>query len=365
MRLVTASLIGLLVASPLMAQEPVQEREHVVRKGDTLWDLAGFYFSDPFVWPVIYEANTVVVEDPHWIYPDEVLTIPGLPGRRVADAGPRTQPTARPSRTLFYQEPVAAPRSEATYLSETVRRVPVREWEFASAPYLADPSDLRVEGRMLQVLRQTTDVGSSPTAHPEELVFLEYARDMAPPVGEEVVLVDVGRRVGGAGRGSRLVTPTAVVSIRALHEDVMEAKIEAQFGPVYPGQLVVPMAPYPTFDVEEAEPVPEGYDLEGRILEFALEQPLYGPTEMAFLDLGADDGVSVGDVFVAHLRRRKADEEDRALESARYATTMPPEAVAVLRVVRVMPRSATVKVDQVMLPELQEGIDVRRTRRIP
>ena len=40
-------------------------------------DLAQRYYSNPFEWRVIWNANREVVEDPNWIYPDEVIVIPG------------------------------------------------------------------------------------------------------------------------------------------------------------------------------------------------------------------------------------------------------------------------------------------------
>jgi nucleoid-associated protein YgaU len=78
------ALLVLLVAGPLAAQQPAtppqpaagQQREHVVRRGDTLWDLARLYLSNPFLWPMIFEANRDVVENPHWIFPAERLIIP-------------------------------------------------------------------------------------------------------------------------------------------------------------------------------------------------------------------------------------------------------------------------------------------------
>src|SRR5258706_1163909 len=64
-------------ARTLVPQSPPAEGEvrHLVKKGDTLWDIAKAYLKDPFRWPEVFQRNTDIVENPHWIYPGEVIRI--------------------------------------------------------------------------------------------------------------------------------------------------------------------------------------------------------------------------------------------------------------------------------------------------
>ncbi len=55
---------------------------YTVRRGDTLWDTAGNFYRNPFLWPDIWVYNKYI-KDPHWIFPGDNLIIP-IPGQRIA-----------------------------------------------------------------------------------------------------------------------------------------------------------------------------------------------------------------------------------------------------------------------------------------
>jgi hypothetical protein len=55
---------------------------HVVSEGDTLWDISGHYFDDPWHWPQVWSWNPEIT-NPHWIYPLDQIR----PGLELGEAG--------------------------------------------------------------------------------------------------------------------------------------------------------------------------------------------------------------------------------------------------------------------------------------
>lgn len=56
----------------------VETRFYEVQSGDSLSKIAKEFYGDPMKYPVIFEANKPMLEDPNKIYPGQMLRIPHL-----------------------------------------------------------------------------------------------------------------------------------------------------------------------------------------------------------------------------------------------------------------------------------------------
>lgn len=74
------------IAPPTIIETPAPKVEdaavekkpttYTVKKGDSLWRIAGRVYGNPFKWPRIYKANKEKIKNANKVYPGQVLTIP-------------------------------------------------------------------------------------------------------------------------------------------------------------------------------------------------------------------------------------------------------------------------------------------------
>jgi len=54
------------LGSELIKVKPDAPEIYIVRQGDTLWDISGFYLDVPWLWPKLWSVNPEI-ENPHLI----------------------------------------------------------------------------------------------------------------------------------------------------------------------------------------------------------------------------------------------------------------------------------------------------------
>lgn len=191
--------------------------QYVVVKGDTLWDIAGRFLDEPWQWPAIWQANSQI-ENPHLIYPGDVVSLVYVDGRpvlQVAREGvPSTPPTAADSSG---KETVKlSPKIRRVDRSDPVNAVPLDAIE----PFLRDirvlsPSEF--EGLPYIVANEEARMNATYSD-------LTFARGLNARVGEEFIvarLVNIYDEIGDPPEPRR-VRPKAhwrqVPNVRNPHE---------------------------------------------------------------------------------------------------------------------------------------------------
>jgi LysM repeat protein len=361
-------------------QEPLPQT-HTVRKGDTLWDLAQFYLKDPFLWPGIYRLNTDVVEDPHWIYPGEVLRI--APSDNVAavptmDTPPPPQPADTTpmlggddsTETLArgpQQPSLAETESEnqaplfqskrARTVAEILRAYtdqpyrPLRPSEFYSSGFLTENQRLPY-GRVLGPVTPQQIKASNKRANalPYTTVALAAPRGASYEVGDTLLVVRLSEELGRYGH---IVVPTGLAQVTESIDGQYLASIVAIYGPIRNGQSILPVESFSPGVGTRAVPIVDG--IRGSLLGGLGRQELKEPQMVVFIDKGREDGVARGDLF--EVRRRPQRLSD--------GTVRVNELMATLQIVHVRDHTATGLVLNVVSPDIPPGTDVTQVAKLP
>lgn len=361
-RLCVALAWALPLAVPAVAgaQEAQRPATHTVRRGDTLWDLARQYLGDPFLWPQIYRLNTDVVEDPHWIYPGEVLRlVPGEGVRAVpGEDTPAPDQAAEPQAEAWaeYPMPEFAQRQPGTQMTALRAYTDpdyyaLRSGEFYSAAFLTEERPLPYGAVLGPVTPpQIRNLTERQSASIWTTIGVQAPDGGSYATGDTLLVLQ--RENGWSGYGD-IVVPTGLVRVTGQAGRQYTAEVVALFGPVRQDQEVLPaerFAPGP-----KAQPVPATEAFEGRVLGGRHLRELKVPQSQLFLDVGRDAGVRPGDVFEI---RRRPGPRDRGADSI-------DELMATGQVVHVGARSATLLLIRVIQPDIAPGTPARRVARLP
>lgn len=374
---VTATLcLGLLVASPARTQETDeatadepsgdQEVEHVVKKGDTLWDLASQYLTNPFRWPDIYQLNQAKIDDPHWIYPGQRFLLPD--GRTVQmverpdrpedeTGGEAPDEEAAPDeeryasfegRSVFDRSPERGVSVSQLEVETEKRPALVSRSDFYRVGFLAHPRDLRPLGETAHLLQENPLELELPPAirARDEVVVRLNGMPVAP--GDLLQAVRAGRWLRDRGR---VYQSMGILRVSSVEGDSARAEVQQVFGGYRVGDPVIPAEHYREPASRALAPASE--QIVTRVVGFEVDQHLVSTGDAIFLDAGIQDGVRLGDEF--------------GIFSSRVSdvTSVPAEErLGAARVIRVRPTSSTARIVGLRDVGMSEGAPARLMRRV-
>lgn len=358
-----ALLLTAVVNSPAIAQARSEASTHTVKRGDTLWDIAKQYLGDPYLWPEIYRINTDQIDDPHWIYPGEVLRLPTR-ARGAAPSIARAQPGEEPQvvegrgrvagPTVFTPRTLPRPRGSFITTEAPPPRVPFGD--FTRAPYFtrgmgpSDPGVILVGADIPGIDRPNA------TAN-----FQLYDRVlMTPPKGsmardgDRFVAYREGDYVEDVGT---VVIPTALVQVVRSPRDGDAAVVEVRelYSQLNSEQHVVPLDT--AGSGATGAPSPVSSSRTAKIRSIVRESVLPSLNYYVLFDMSSTDGMKIGDE-IEIFRPRAEPKTD-------IGPAIPEVVIATGQVVRVTPYGATARVTSQQQPAIRVGESVRVTARMP
>ena len=331
-----------------LLQQPATGDTHVVAKGETLWSIARQYFNDPLLWPEIYRLNTGTVEDPHWIYPGQVLQIGGDTTTMVAQTDttkvvaqtptpvdtvhadtvkadtahavvdttpkldttavaapapadtaappPPPQPVGNANETIF--DHPGTPKQQVenqlrAYLHQAYR--PVRPGEFYAAGWLTEGEKLPWGDVIGTTARPAiTRLTQVTVAQQYTEIAIDPPGNASYHVGDSLLLARRDRDVSGWGD---VIVPLGIARVTTVQPKQVLGTIIQQYGRIHNGNLALPLEPFR--NPGETRPAPVTQGLQGAIVAQRDLEPLAGAQSIYFIDKGRADGVTPGDIFEA------------------------------------------------------------------
>lgn len=257
------------------AATPIEERDvhtgvvpdlHVVRSGDTLWDICFYYFNDPWQWPKIWSYNPQIT-NPHWIYPGDLVRL--LPRGMFVQGPVGPEPDIKPEPGV--ERPVAPTKKS---------EVSLKQIAFVQKADL--DKSITIDGAVDE--KELLGDGDS--------VYLRYPEGKPPQVGQRYSIYQPGKSVkkGDTEYGSyvRLLGTLEVVSVKqdkrargVILNATREIQRGAKVGPLLKTYRNVP-------------PVLPTVDAQGTIVGLIAHDELIGDGEVVFLSVAKKSGVQVG-----------------------------------------------------------------------
>lgn len=259
----------LLTTVTVFSQE--SGKVHIVRRGDTLWDLSTYYLHNPFLWPSIYEANETKIKNPHWIYPGQTFLIP---------------PHLRRRGILYFL------MGERVAVKQVVSAEPMVATQLAYKGGYLTTEDIEV-GYIVESEHKGKENITSP-----DTVYIDLGEVDGVKPGDLFTIFRWGKQVKDPDTGEnlgRIVNILGKLVVIETVENSSSAEVVQSFDIINNHDMIVDYEAIAMPDFRQL--ISPEVQLEGRIAAAKLDDRTIIPFHIVYINLGSADGIGIGDYF--------------------------------------------------------------------
>ena len=273
---------------------------YIVVRGDTLWDIAGRYLKNPYLWPQIWDQNKYIT-DAHWIYPGDPLVLPKLAvvaeqaGQAPGEGLP--EGIAEEGEVALGEAPGAGEAGAAAALGPVTE-----ELSLQCAMYIVQ--DREDESLYLVGSEQGAD---KMALSERDIVYLNKGSNAGVKAGDLYTLHHVAypvrHPVSGKKLGTKIET-TGWVKVILVQEDTACAVIEQACLDIHAGDYLKPFEKVNVPMVVRRAPAeccePANGKIARHVVDLQDDATIAGTGQFVTIDAGTDDGVAPGNVFAVY-----------------------------------------------------------------
>lgn len=216
-----AALSALILFAGITQAQTDEPTRYTVKKGDTLWDISARFLDKPWLWPALWEQNNHI-ENPHLIYPDDVLLISSTSIRLI--------------RNQRMQRVKLSPKIRETSIHDAITTIePSAIVPFLSQSIIIEDGALDAAARILRGTNDEIVLGNNISFYAAGLPDSDASKYQIFRIGREIT--DLSGNVSYGLEGVHLGTATLIES----HETVSILQIDSANQEIRPGDRLVPV----------------------------------------------------------------------------------------------------------------------------
>jgi hypothetical protein len=267
---------------------------YIIKRGDTLWDLAARFLANPFLWPQIWDQNRYIT-DAHWIYPGDPLIMPriGLVTDRAGQEGAAGAEAAGEAGAEAGQEGAGA--ADRRSLLEPA----ITETALQCAHYILDDP----EDASLHLIG--SEQGATKLAFGDrDILYLGKGSNAGVKAGDVYSLHHVSYEVRHPDSGrviGRKVETTGWGRVVLVQEDSSTLMVEQACMDIHLGDYAKPfqkaVVPMIVRRLPGDRLTPPTGKTDGSVVAIAEDSMIAGQEQLLSINLGTANGVAPGNIF--------------------------------------------------------------------